>query len=95
MPSVMDATQPLVADMASQMVVTMDQVIATVENELSSLDKTIIQEVAQDVADMEQQWDHLLGINPPSQSPSPGSGSHRRSQGHNDRIPDAVRAVPR
>jgi hypothetical protein len=66
------------------MVSTMDQwnhLIVTLQNDFNNLCQAVEQEIAQEAAVVEQQWDHLLGIvpNTPSPSPaavqSPGSGS--------------------
>jgi hypothetical protein len=62
---------PPIAVMASQMVSTIDQVIATVQNDVSSIEKTLAQEIAQEAAFVGLELDHLLGINPNPPNPSP------------------------
>ena len=58
------------------MVSTMEQythLLATIEKDLSSAWMTIAHEVAQEMTMVQQQWDHLFGIDPNAQNHSLGS----------------------
>ncbi len=74
---ILPSASPFNAQAMSQMVSTVIQVILTVENEESSEVQMINQKVAQEVAHVVQEVDHLLGIAPsePNQSPVPASRS--------------------
>jgi fibronectin-binding autotransporter adhesin len=69
-PSTSATAPPGVATMASQMVATIDQEMATLANAMMSLEQVIVQAYTQEVSYVEQQVDHLLGINPTVQNSS-------------------------
>jgi hypothetical protein len=61
----------------SQMVSTVDQMIVTVENDVSSIEKAL----AQEAAFVGVELDHLLGINPNPQNPSPAASVPQSGSG--------------